>query len=287
MKRIASIALTSVLAISIASFDAFGGQKYQPGSKGGTPPSKGKRQDKSRNRGQSSAKEKGLISGTNSTSQVDAKKGTPPPTLPPTNPGVKGKKPGPKHYFEPLKNVGKNPNVGPGAQGAINTAVSGEFLSSTERQNLSELVAGNPAKLGEDDLKAVQSALDYDALAKREERYIALENATGERLTVWLHYQSFDERMEMAWFPSKPVDPEKARRYVVEPSATVYLSDHGVRVAAARARVWAESDDGHKWLAYRDRDLALKPSDKQASSEMGTKTLRLVGDDVQTEQASR
>jgi hypothetical protein len=269
------------------SFNALGGQKSQSGSKTGAPQAKGKHQDKSRDQGQSNANDKGKDDGSNSTKQADAKKGTQLPNLPPLNPALNGKKPGPTQHLEYLKNVGKNPNVGPGAQGAINKAVSGEFLSSGDRESLNGLVAGNPAKLGEDDLKAVQAALDYDALAKREEKYIKLENASGERLTVWLHYQAFDENKEMAWFPTRPVDPEKARRYVVENGASVYLSDHGVRVAAARARVWAESDNGHKWLNYRDRDLALKPSDKDAISEMGTHTLRLVGDDGKTEQASR
>jgi hypothetical protein len=287
MKRAATIALSSVLAISIASFDAFGGEKNPSAPRSGAPPSKDRRQEKSTDKGQWNAKDKGKDGGWNTTHQVNTRKGSPFPTLPPMNPGSKGKKPGPPtQHLEALKNVGKNPSVGPGAQSAINTAVSGEFLSSTDRQNLNELMADNPARLGEDDLKAVQAALDYDALAKREERYIKLENATGERLTVWLHYQSFDEKQEMAWFPTRPVDPDSARRYILESGDAVYLSDHGVRVAAARARVWAESDSGHKWLAYRDRDLALKPSDTQALSEMGTRRLRLVGDNAKTDQAS-
>ena len=288
MKRLANLVITSVLVISFATLNALGGQKGQSGSKGGMPPSKGRQKEKAIDQAQSNSQNKGKDNGTGSTNQLDVKKGPSAPTLPPMNPGDKGKKPGPtKKYAESLKNVAKNPNVGPGAQAAINTAMSGEYLSSTDRQNLNKLVAGNSADLGEDDLKAVQAVLDYDALAKREERYIKLENATGERLTVWLHYQSFDENQEMAWFPTKPVDAEKARRYVVDPDASVYLSDHGVRVAAAKARVWAESEGGHKWLAYRDCDLALKPSDKQGTSEMGTHTLRLVCSDSKTEQASR
>src|SRR5262249_54843360 len=215
-------------------------------------------------------------------------KNAPPiPNLSPRNAGATGKKPPKVQDFDVIKNVGKNPNVGPGAQGAINTIVSSEFLSSTQRQDLNDLVAGNPAKLGEEDLKAVQAALDYDALAKREERYIKLENATGERLRIWLHYQTFDEARKLAWFPTKPVDPDKALRYVMEPNATVYLSEENQRIAAARARVWAESDSGHKWLAYRDRDLQLKPAEREEVLEMGTRTLRLVGSDAKMNQASR
>src|SRR6516225_6542494 len=122
------------------------------------------------------------------------------------NPIDPGKQKGPMHpWAESLKKVGGSPNVGPGAQGAINTIVSGNFLSTTERQDLTNLLAANPANLGEDDLKSVQAALDYDARAKREERYLELENATGERLTVWLHYQTFDEEQTFSWYPIKPV----------------------------------------------------------------------------------
>src|SRR5262249_19889181 len=129
----------------------------------------------------------------------------------PQNPTDLRKSKGPLHtWAKSLKNVGNNPNVGNGAQNAINTLVSGNFLSSTERQDLTNLVAINTANLREDDLKAVQAALDYDARAKREERYLELENATGERLTVWLHYRTFNEELKLAWLPIRPVNPDKA-----------------------------------------------------------------------------
>jgi hypothetical protein len=186
-----------------------------------------------------------------------------------------------------LKSVAKNPNVGPGAQNALNTLISGNFLSADGRQALADLMVGNPANLNEDELKAVQAALDFDALAKREEQYLKLENATGERLTVWLHYQSLADKQALAWFPVKPVDPEKALRYVLEPNDTLYLGDGEVRIAAARARVWAESDSGRKWSTYRDADLKLKPADGQDKRDMGTYPLRLVGSAASAEQARK
>jgi hypothetical protein len=286
MRSVASIALTSVLAISIVALNAAGDQKHQSGTKSGPGQPPPKSQGKGVGAGASGGnfQDKGGVK--DSTGNVAGKKALPIPNLLPKNPGATGKKPVPK-YFDLIKNVGKNPNVSPGAQGAINTVLSGEFLSSTERQDLNNLVAGNPAKLGEEDLTAVQAALDYDALAKREERYIKLENATGERLTIWLHYETYDDERKLAWFPTKPVDPDKALRYVMEPDATVYLSEANQRIAAARARVWAESDSGHKWLAYRDRDLQLKPAEREEVREMGTRTLRLVGNDATDNQAAK
>jgi hypothetical protein len=275
MQRIAGIALTSVLVMGLATLTALGDHGRQSNSKSG-------------GKGPSNSQPQGKSGGKQSTHQGEKHKGHEVSTSHPKNPGGLGKKPGPHKPFWPeLKNVAKNPNVGPGAQAAINTINAGNFLSSTERQDLTELVVGNPAKLSEDELKAVQAALDYDALAKREEQYLKLENATGERLTVWLHYQSLDDKQALTWFPVKPVDAEKALRYVLEPNATMYLGDGEVRIAAARARVWAESDSGRKWQSYRDTDLKMKPTERESSRVMGTYSLRLVGDQASAEQARK
>src|SRR5262249_23132524 len=159
---------------------------------------------------------------------TDLKKVQIPPSNHPKNPIDPGKLKGPLKppVMESLKKVGGSPDAGPGAWGASNTMVSANFLPANQRQDLTNLLAANPANLGEDDLKAVQAALDYDARAKREERYLELENATGERLTVWLHYQTFDEEQQLSWYPTKPVDAEKALQYVLEPETKLKLS-HG------------------------------------------------------------
>jgi len=268
MNRSIRIALISVLALSFAVPEARSDNKKQSSSKGGS--------------GQTNGAQNRTIKTIGGIKQPivgsDMKKVQVPPSNHPKNPIDPGKLKGPLKppVMESLKKVGNSPNVGPGAQGAINTIVSGNFLSATERQDLTNLLAANPANLGEDDLKAVQAALDYDARAKREERYLELENASGEKLTVWLHYQTFDEEQKLSWYPTKPVDAEKALRYVLEPNTKVKLGDGANRIAAARARVWAESESGHKWLTYRDSDLRLKP-EKNDSREMGTYPLRLVG----------
>jgi hypothetical protein len=262
------IAVISVLALSFAVLEARSDNKKQSSSKSNT--------------GQTNASQKGTINGKGS-GKVPVVVGDPhkvvaPSSIHPKNPIDPSKLKGPfkPTVMESLKKVGNNPNVGPGAQGAINTVVSGNFLSANERQDLTNVLAANPANLGEDDLKAVQAALDYDARAKREERYLELENSTGERLTVWLHYQTFDEEQQLSWYPTKPVDSEKALQYVLEPETKLKLSNGKNFIAAARARVWAESESGHKWLTYRDSDLRLK-TEKKDSREMGTYPLRLVG----------
>jgi hypothetical protein len=200
----------------------------------------------------------------------------------PKNPTAHEKKAPPKmaKTLKTLKKLSKSPNVGGPAKSAINTVLAGNFLNADERQDLTNLLAADGAELSEDERKAVQDALDWDALQKKEERYIKVENATGERLTLWLHYQSLAEKDEWDWFPTKPVDPEKALRYILEPGSNSYLSDNASRIAAGRARLWAESESGHKWTGYRDQDLQLKPSaDRKDLREMGTYALRIVGDE--------
>lgn len=288
MTRITSIALTSVLAMSIAALTAAGAQKHQSSSKGGgKAQSSGKHQDKSSGSGKSSGQQQSKSGAKSATNHVEKHKDHGSQTAHPKNPRNPDNKSAPIGPRSLMKDVAKNPNVGPGAQGAIKNFESGGFLSSTDRQNLNDLIAGNPAGLGENDLKAVQAALDFDALSKREEQFLRLENATGERLTVWVHYNTLADKDAFEWLPTKPVDPEKALRYVVEPNATVYLADQGTRIAAARARLWAESDSGYKWLTYRDKDLKMKPAEKQDIREMGTRTLKLVGNQATGAQAAK
>jgi hypothetical protein len=276
MCRITTIALTSVLTMTFAAWTASGGQKHQ------SPP-------KSSGQGQSSGQHQNKTGGKKTSGGKEIHKdhgGV--HTTPPKNPNPPGKTTGiRKTLSRSLKNVADNPKVGTGAQTAINNFQSGGFLSATDRQNLNDLVAGNPARLGEDDLKAVQAALDFDALAKREEQYIRLENATGERLTVWVHYQILADKDAFEWMPTKPVDQEKALRYVVEPNTTTYFSNDGARIAAARVRLWAESDSGTKWTTYRDQDYKLKPADRQDVREMSTRTLKLVGNQASGAQAAK
>src|SRR5262249_2474255 len=76
----------------------------------------------------------------------------------------------------PLRGIANNPRGPPAAQGALNSVLAGNILDANGRQELNNLLAGNPAGLNEDELKSVQEVLDFDALLKREERYLQVEN---------------------------------------------------------------------------------------------------------------
>jgi hypothetical protein len=277
MQRIFSITTACILGLCLAALGAGGGQKQSKPTKGAS--------------GNSS---KGSPQGAGGISKPPPEKKTEQhaeklePLHIPKNGNLAPTK-STKMFPRPLvTGIAKNPRVAPGARNALNSVLDGNFLDANGRQDLNNLLAGNPAGLNEDELKAVQAVLDYDALAKKVERYIKVENASGERVTLWLHYQSLVDKEEWEWLPVKPVDQEKALRFVLEPNSTAYLSDGKARVAAGRARLWAESQSGYKWTGYRDDDLKLKPSpDRKDASEMDTYSLRLAGADSTQTQARR
>jgi hypothetical protein len=175
-----------------------------------------------------------------------------------------------------LGGVAKNPQVGADARGALNTALSGGFLSDSGRQSLSELIAGNPAHLSQDELEAVQSALDYDAQAKRELRYVRVENATGQPVTLWLRYQTLTDEGGWQWLPASLGERVRSLRYTLQPGTAGYLKSQDTWVAAGRVRVWAESASGQRWLTYRNRDLPLTATDADRTGDaLATCTLFL------------
>jgi hypothetical protein len=275
MQRFVTIATACILSLALTALGGRGDHKQSKSTKG--------------TGGNTS---KGTPQGSGGTSKQHLDKKTEQHTIKqtqmhmPKNPNLANTKPPNKlqPFIKPLKGVANNKRVDPGARSAINSVLDGNFLDANGRQDLNNLLAGNPAGLNEDELKAVQAVLDYDALAKKEERYIKVENASGERITLWLHYQALADKDEWEWLPVKPVDPEKALRFDLEPNSTAYLSDGKTRIAAGRARLWAESQSGYKWTGYRDEDLKLKPADRKAVSEMETYTLRLVSaENMQTQ----
>ncbi len=177
-----------------------------------------------------------------------------------------------------LEKAARNPNVSPAARGSISRALGGNFLSSADRQNLAELVAGK-AGLSEDERQAVQAALDYDAVRKaREQRYLWVENATGEVVTIHLLYRSLDADGQWRWAPAPPDRPDRALRYRFQPGGKAYLKrDERNRVAAGQVRLWVESASGRAWRAYRDSDLVLTGGEdaEQETAEVRTWSLRL------------
>jgi hypothetical protein len=94
---------------------------------------------------------------------------------------------------------------------------------------------------------------------KQVRRYLKLANKTEERIRVWLQYRSVSQGGEWRWYPGEPGSESNALRYTFEPDESNYLNDsgRGVRVAASRVRIWAESETGRRWTKNLDSDLWL------------------------------
>jgi hypothetical protein len=238
MKRTLTTATACILGLTFAAMSAGGDHRHSSSSKRGGDHKQSSSSKKGSDHKESSSMKKGGDakgstttktggskddnSGGKNGKKTDGKtgvqKGPNHPIYTPVNPPGPGKNKPPKTTptFVKAAAVTKNPNVSPGAKNAINRVAAGSFLDANGRQELNNLVAGNPANLNEDELKAVQEVLDYDALAKREQRYLKIDNASGERVTLWLHHQSLADQDKWEWLPTKPVDEEKALRFVLD-----------------------------------------------------------------------
>lgn len=286
MQRFVTIATVCTLTLTLTAFGGRGEHKQ-------SRPTKGNGEQSKSTKGTGGNSSKGTPQGTGGAKKRQPEKktelhaGKHEQLHIPKNANLMPPKPPTMYPRKLVTGVANNPRVGPGARNSLNSVLAGNFLDANGRQDLNNLLAGNPSGLNEDELKAVQAVLDYDALAKKEERYIKVENASGERVTLWLHYQSLADKDQWEWFPVKPVDQEKALRFELEPNSSAYLSDGKTRIAAGRARLWAESQTGYKWTGYRNEDLKLKPGDSKDPREMETYSLRLAGAENTHTQARR
>jgi hypothetical protein len=158
-----------------------------------------------------------------------------------------------------LGDIANKPQTPAPAQAAIGNLLAGGYLSGQERRALADLTAGGKNWLSEEEQKALAQGLDHDAQRKQQaQRSLVVQNTTGERLKIWVHYHTLTDQGQWAWTPALPADSGQAIEYLIEPGAYV-LKDHDTRLTANRVRVWAVSDSGRKWLANKDHDLWLVP----------------------------
>lgn len=86
------------------------------------------------------------------------------------------------------------------------------------------------------------------------ERFVRLENKTGEKLTVSLLYRTRDQQGRWTWLPEDP-SGDRAMTAVIEPGKVLDLTG---KVSASRVRVWAQSAS-RKWAEFQGKDLLLVP----------------------------
>jgi hypothetical protein len=184
-----------------------------------------------------------------------------------------------------LMDLVTNKNLSTGEKTAIGKLLSGEPLTAEDRTSLSNLLANDRGQLTADDREAISAGISDDAESKQvlqTRKLLRLRNATGERLTVWVQYETLTGTDQWAWLP---VDPQKAATAVeirLEPGAVADVADGRQRVSASRIRIWAQSESGRRWTRSRDRDLWLVTEvDDQGehcyyAEQMGTYTYSFV-----------
>ena len=91
-------------------------------------------------------------------------------------------------------------------------------------------------------------------VAQQTRRYLRIQNATNEKITVYLQYQTLQDDGTWAWqHADQPVT------YDFDPGEASFVSDAGWKINAVRARIWAVSESGKEFFHYRDKDWWLVP----------------------------
>lgn len=101
------------------------------------------------------------------------------------------------------------------------------------------------------------------------ERFVRLENKTGEKLIVSLLYRTRVEQGRWTWLPEDP-SGDRAMTLVMEPGKVLDLTG---KISASRIRVWAQSAS-RKWVDHQSKDLLLvpEPEGRYLASRMETFT---------------
>jgi hypothetical protein len=113
--------------------------------------------------------------------------------------------------------------------------------------------------------------------AVQAQRFLRVENATGERLTVCVQYRCLTEDGDWGWFPADPATSTDAITVRLDPGQVMNIQDQGSDITASRVRIWGMTAT-RKWLTYQGQDLWLvTEQDNQGrhryfAPEMGTFT---------------
>jgi hypothetical protein len=86
---------------------------------------------------------------------------------------------------------------------------------------------------------------------------VRVKNDTGERLTVYVQYQTISQSKGWTWNPVVPGSEPRAVAYTFVPGQEANLRHEDWPINANRVRIWARSDSGEEFAEYRDEDLWL------------------------------
>jgi tetratricopeptide (TPR) repeat protein len=96
-------------------------------------------------------------------------------------------------------------------------------------------------------------------LGEQHTRSLRIHNKSGEKLRVFIQYETQTAEGNWQWFPGPP-DSGKYLTRLVPMNQSAFVIDQGRHIKARRVRAWAEAVPSEKsWAGYRDKDLLLAP----------------------------
>ena len=95
-----------------------------------------------------------------------------------------------------------------------------------------------------------------------DERQLLVENATSERLDVWVQTETHPpggDKASWIWELGAPGQANQALKFTLDPKHTYVLAgkDRGQVLKGRAARIWAESPSGRTWMANRNVNVWL------------------------------
>ncbi len=97
--------------------------------------------------------------------------------------------------------------------------------------------------------------LTQAAEVAQQTRYLRVANETDKPITVFVQYQTLNDKNEWVW----SAEGDDALPYQLQPGEVTDLADNGWRINAVSAHVWAKSDAGDEWVAFKNQELWLVP----------------------------
>jgi hypothetical protein len=153
------------------------------------------------------------------------------------------------------------------AAAGLNKMTNGDRVSPQERDGLRDL--GDT--LGGEAQEAIEAGLGVDDVMAAElqgrervwnRKYLKVINETGEMLTVFVHYRTWDQGW--TWLPTTPVREKEAVRFVLKPGQVFRVWDRPEdrRVDASKVRIWARTKSGDELNENKKQDLWLVPDEE-------------------------
>lgn len=95
-----------------------------------------------------------------------------------------------------------------------------------------------------------------EGAVRQDRRLLRVKNETGNKLTVYLQYETFTNKGNWVWYPENP-GSKQVVIFQLADGAQADMDHDGWPVNARRVRIWGVTADGRKLADYRDRDLWL------------------------------